>query len=78
MLFRSESVMKDTSLDKPRKKNTRVKVAQSIPEQLKTNKDEILKGFTDSLTQQTGAYSDIVDKALAAAFEIVTLKRFEV
>lgn len=74
----AESVMKDTSLDKPRKKNTRVKVAQSIPEQLKTNKDEILKGFTDSLTQQTGAYSDIVDKALAAAFEIVTLKRFEV
>lgn len=74
----AEAAMTDTDLDKPRKKNIRIKVAQKIPERLEKSKNEILKSFNDSLEQQTGAYSDIVDKTLAAAFEIVMLKRFEV
>lgn len=74
----AEAAMTDTDLDKPRNKNTRAKVAKKIHSKLIESKSEIMKGFKDNLEQQTKNYSEIVDKTLTAAFEVVTLKRFEV
>ena len=40
-------------------------------------KTEILKEFEKSLDQLTQPFSDTVDETLSVAFEIVTLKRFD-
>lgn len=74
----AEAAMTDTDLDKPRNKNTRAKAAKKIHAKLKESKAEILKGFRESLEEQTEGYSEIVEKTLTAAFEVVTLRRFEV
>lgn len=72
------AAMEDTDLDKPRNKKVRAKVATEIRSKFEEKKSEILKGFRESLEQQTADYSEIVDKTLTAAFRIVTLKQFEV
>ena len=72
----TESVVKDTDLDKPRKKKVRMDVAGKVGDELKKNKKELLKDFDEDLEEQTADYAGIVDGILTAAFEVVTLKRF--
>lgn len=68
----------DTDLDKPRKKKVRLDVANKVGAELKKNKNKkaLLKAFDEDLKEQTAGYADVVDGALTAAFEVVTLKRF--
>lgn len=66
----------DTDLDKPRKKKVRLDVADKVGPELKKNKKKLFKDFEEDLEKQTEGYADIVDGALTAAFEVVTLKRF--
>lgn len=66
----------DKDLDRPRKKKIRQKIAEKVGPELKKKKKEVLKAFDEDLREQTAAYADIVDGALTAAFEVVTLKRF--
>lgn len=73
----TEYAMTDKDLDKPRNKKTRAKVAKDIRPKLVESKKEILAQFSESLTEQTNSYSNIVEATLAKAFEIVTLKRFD-
>lgn len=72
----TESAIKDTDLDKPRKKKVRLSVADKVGPELKKNKKELLKTFEENLEEQTADYAGVVDGALTAAFEVVTLKRF--
>ena len=74
----SERLMADHDPDKPRDKKIRARVAKEIKSRMQEKKAEIIKGFNESLGQQMEGYSDIVDKTLTAAFEIVTLRRFGV
>ena len=69
--------LKDKDLDKKRKRTTRQNVAGKIRSTLLENKSEIMKGFNESLAQQTADYSGMVEDTLKKAFEIVTLRRFD-
>lgn len=72
----TESAVKDTDLDKPRKKKVRLDVADKVGPVLNKSKRELLKKFEEDLEEQTAGYADVVDGTLTAAFEVVTLKRF--
>lgn len=73
----TDFAMTDTDLDKGRKRSTRIKAAKKIRDAMEKKKEEILDKFNNSLDEQTQSFSDIVDETLSVAFEIVTLKRFD-
>lgn len=69
--------MKDTNLNKPRNRSKRTAIANMVGRGVDEKKTEILKEFEKSLDQLTQPFSDTVDETLSVAFEIVTLKRFD-
>ncbi len=72
-----DSLMSDEKLDKPRKQSLRLKVAKKITNQLNNKKTEIMGAFEQNLNILTVDFDKMLDSSLTTAFEIVTLKRFE-
>lgn len=70
-------VLKDTDLDKGRSRSARQEVAGIVKGKLMDKKNDVMKEFNASLEQQTVDYGSMVDDTLQKAFEIVTLRRFE-
>ena len=69
--------MKDTNLNKPRNRSKRTAIANMVGRGVDEKKTEILEEVGKSLDQLTQPFSDTVDETLSVAFEIVTLKRFD-
>ena len=73
----ADAVISDEDINKPRSKDVRMKVAGFIVEDLKKKQSELMQEFNTTLLQQTASFDDALDKVLETAFEIVTLKRFD-
>ena len=73
----ADELISDSNLDKKRKQRIRNKVAQDIKNHLIEKKSIMMDEFNETLEGQTKNADDIIDDALKTAFEIVTLKRFE-
>lgn len=70
-------MMKDTNLNKGREKGKRKDIANKVGDAMNEKKAEVLKEVNKSLDDLTQSFSDTVDETLSVAFEIVTLKRFD-
>ncbi len=70
-------LMADGSMDKPRKRKKRLSVVKTVKSEIAGKKTEILKNFSEDIRAYEPDYTKQVDDALMVAFEIVTLKRFE-
>ena len=73
----ADELISDSNLDKKRKQRIRKKVAKDIKNHLIEKKSIMMDEFNETLEGQTKNADDIIDDALKTAFEIVTLKRFE-
>lgn len=67
----------DKEMKKPRNHKMRKKAVGKISDQLQQSKDEITKSIKEVFSKFEGEYSVMLDVTLLKAFEIVTLKRFE-
>lgn len=72
-----DEMLKDSDLDKPRDKKVRGKVAENIRASLKEKKSEIMKDFENNFSSQVSGIDSVIDNVLRKAFEIITLKRFD-
>ena len=70
-------LLSDGQMDKPRTKKKRQKVVKTVKSQIPDKKAEILKEFSADIDKYEASFSSQIDEALTVAFEIVTLKRFE-
>lgn len=73
----AEVALTDDDLDKKRRQNIRSKVAGKIKSKLTEEKDNMMESFNEDFKKQTEGYESLIDETLTRAFEIVTLRRFE-
>lgn len=73
----TDLLLTDDNLDKKRKRSIRLKVAKKIKPKLQEEKSNVMKAFDEDFEKQTEGYDAMIDDTLTKAFEIVTLKRFE-
>lgn len=67
----------DEDLDKPRKRKDRQRVVDTVKKKIRDEKGNLMKNFGESFKQFEEEYPEMLLNSLRAAFEIVTLKRFE-
>lgn len=67
----------DEDLDKPRKRKDRQRVVDTVKNKIRGEKGNLMKNFEESFEQFEEEYPEMLRNSLRAAFEIVTLKRFE-
>ncbi len=73
----AQNVIKDSDLDRKRKRDIRIKVAEKMRGELQKEKEKIMKEFDNSITECVKGYQDNVENNLHTAFEIIMMKRFE-
>lgn len=71
-------IMTDKDLKKPRDKKQRTQVADGLRPKLTDVQNDVMEKFNASLAEQTSSFMDVADGTLTKAFEIVTLKRFDI
>jgi len=71
------ALMADDNFDKPRPRKSRQKAVNSVLDKINASRESIMKDFNDSFSHLEDGYNHQIDTALMIAFEIVTLKRFE-
>ena len=70
------SFLKDSSMDRPRKKDMRLQTVVTVRSKINEQKDKVLKSLRKDISKFDDGYSKQINDSLTVAFEIVTLKRF--
>lgn len=71
------ALLGDTNMDKARPRKKRQKTIKTVKSQIDKQKDKILDSFRENISKFEEEYSEQINDLLTIAFEIVTLKRFE-
>lgn len=67
----------DSNMDKARKRDKRLKTVETVKSKIDEQKDKVLESLRKDMSKFDNGYSEQINDTLTVAFEIVTLKRFE-